>query len=234
MKEHPILFSSPMVQAILAGRKTMTRRLAGLDEVNASPNDWSYHGIDRAGKHLFRRNAGPRGAVCMVKCRTAPGDRLWVREAWREWSYTTAHGSLIFDQTGVEYRADGLCMENRAGDFVPWNGPEPTWVSRWRPSIHMPRKAARIISEVTAEERCERVQDISEADAMAEGIIVRHEPAAPFGFIACRYGLKDWKFDQCEPNARLAFKWLWVSIHGPGAWERNDWVRIIQFRKIKP
>jgi len=131
--ERPILFSGPMIRAILAGRKTQTRRVAKLTGAGR---------VKEAGSHRNWHLADP-DAVKACPYGT-PGDRLWVRET--------------FCDTGCQravYRAD-TAVEN--------------WKYRiWRPSIYMPRWASRITLEIT-DVRLERLQDISEADAAAEGV----------------------------------------------------------------
>lgn len=124
-----------------------------------------------------------------------PGDRLWVRETW---------GQTIEDT--VCYRAD-----------------EPmSIVTRWRPSIHMPRWASRITLEVVAV-RVERLQDISEEDAISEGV-----EDLPFA-----YGYPVNGKTALADSAESAFKNLWESINGPGSWGENPWVWVIEFRQVQ-
>lgn len=128
----------------------------------------------------------------------SPGDRLWVREAWAK---------------------DGDCpLQYRAGPHVA----DDALGVRWRPSIHMPRWASRITLEVT-EVRVQRLQDISEEDARAEG--------AP-----CCVMCEDGSFYENKDHGSLycGFAGLWASIHGPGSWEANPWVAAITFKRIAP
>lgn len=199
-RERPIIFSGPMVQAVLAGRKTQTRRVVkgaplwdtAPVEFSNSPGWWT----DRE-DHDSRRC--PYGK---------PGDRLWVRETF------AAPWGKDYELPGgvpaVFYRADG----------EPFNDD-----GRWTPSIHMPRWASRITLELTGV-RVERLQDISEKDAKAEGI---EEPSPAHGA---------W----CDPNLgreghwsyRLTFSLLWDSINGKRApWASNCWVWVLQFRVVK-
>ena len=146
MRERPILFSAPMVRAILAGTKTQTRR------VLRDGTWWTKeHGVIRM---------APAGLACTgfapVPCPYgSPGDRLWVRETWARNEDQLSDTRM---DTSLVYRADG---ETRAKD----NGTDKPW----RPSIHMPRWASRITLEI-AGVRVERLQDISTADCWAEGI----------------------------------------------------------------
>jgi hypothetical protein len=188
MRERPILFSAPMVRAILDGTKTQTRRVVKpapmmvTDHKTAvweGPADSLLKLLDGAGRHC------PYGQ---------PGDRLWVREAF---------AFCLADKFGptpdsVIYRAD----EGNAD-----------WPHGWKPSIHMPRCASRITLEVTAV-RVERLNDISEKDAWAEGCE---------GFDDDVTGGK---------SGYLEFAELWESINGPGSWDANPWVWVVEFRKL--
>lgn len=126
------------------------------------------------------------------------GDRLWVREKWAQSSF--GQTSLTF------YGAD------REHD-----PPHIAKCARWQPSIHMPRAASRITLEVTGV-RVERLQDISEGDAIAEGCSIDGE--SPSGLYVAN-------------NARSAFCRLWQSIYGPDSWNQNPWVWVIDFRVIE-
>lgn len=199
MTEHPILFSGPMVRALLAGWKTQTRRLVtvpwhkGQRTLPYSPyyDDWDgvLRIVDEYGDwHDFTdRVACPHGQ---------PGDRLWVRETWRGADgWRPENGHLI------EYRADERRVWREAPEEVlsyQFTG------NKWRPSIHLPRWASRLDLELTAV-RVERLQVISEEDARAEG--VSDEAIAEHG------------------SAREAFRVLWDSINGKRApWASNPWV----------
>lgn len=196
MKEIPILFSAPMVRAILDGRKTQTRRIVKLprgwadkypicDPFAMPPAVWWWNGVhERVGV----RQECPYGQ---------PGDRLWVREAFSAMGDKSRQASPIF------YRAD------RATDNCGWT-----------PSIHMPRWASRILLEIT-DVRVERLQEISEADAKAEGTF-GPEPAVVGG-------------EDCEigfPSHVQEFRHLWESINGEGSWIENPWVWVIEFKRI--
>lgn len=214
MKELPIIFSPPMVKAILTGRKTVTRRLDGLTEINESPGDWTYGGVanfEGQRRHLFLSSKRERIVSVGVRCNQ--GDRLWVREThWRFGKWVT-NGVTKAGKQARTFEPVRAAGEFR---FDPQESvPLHHLGYHKRPSIYMPREAARIILEVTAEERCERVQDISEADAEAEGVEFR-------GTL------------KCWPTAVMVFHVLWDSIHGEGAWDKNEWVRVIQISRIGP
>lgn len=208
MAERPILFSAPMVRAILNGSKTQTRRVVKLkpwhqieerDDGTLWP--WMYDS-DRDGDHWLPCPYGQ------------PGDKLWVREAhwWfrDERDPETGYYPPALTIEDVKYRADGNAARRA-----------------WRPSIHMPRWASRITLEVTGV-RVERLQDISEADAVAEGIervVVgegwrRYDPS---------HAVEAAGLVPCE-TARASFRSLWQSINGPGSWEANPFCWVVQFR----
>lgn len=172
MTDRPIIFSAPMVRALLAGRKTQTRRLA------SSP-----------------------------LAKVQPGDRIWVREA---------HALSANPDLKPWYRLDH--PEAKAAG--------PRVDVKWRTSIHMPRWASRITLHVEAV-RVERLQDISEADAEAEGVTPATEPPTAAALMtAVGRGAV------FMPH-RSAFANLWNSLHGPDAWDANPEVVVLQFRAAR-
>ena len=205
MKERPILFSAPMVRAILEGRKTQTRRIVkpqpSGSNTEKDPYGWRWKWVPtdkRIPIHEWGKDA--TGWISMLKhCPYGvPGDRLWVRETWGPCD------------GGFCYRA------SERPTVKPDDG-------RWHPAIHMPRWASRSTLEIEAV-RVERIIEISEEDAMAEGVVYRD---------TCWYATDD-------PNAipwmtaSGAYRELWESINGFGAWDANPWVWTIQFRRITP
>ncbi|WP_444880568.1 hypothetical protein [Delftia acidovorans] len=200
--ERPILFSGPMVRAILASTKSQTRRAFSprmeklmraaaamgevshfLDEGSMQPNDLDYV-----------RSFCPYGQ---------PGDRLWVRETWcRQWD----------DERGF---LDECWYRASDPDVVSVDAMEK---SPWKPSIHMPRWASRITLDIKAV-RIERLQDISDQDAAAEGVAT-------------------WAPGALSPDSLNAdpsdqFRWLWCSINGPDSWDANPWVWVVEFERAK-
>jgi len=168
MKEHPILMSTPMVQAILDGRKTQTRRIAKFLG-NRNPN-WT--GYIKDGLQLYNGRNEP----CLKEPQYKVGDVLWVRETWRDrWgmayaNYGTGNAYPIDDVREIEYKAGGNGFFMHGCNLCP---DEPTvkwgeW-SKWRPSIFMPREAARIFLRVT-NVRVERLKKITLEDIKKEGI----------------------------------------------------------------
>lgn len=200
MRERPILFSGPMVRAILAGTKTQTRRT-----LRAQPDDKLCHGV-----HYDRTTGGAMWGACPYG---VPGDRLWVREAWR----VSCH---IDDQPPRE--CFKYCSPSRAlqMQYVA-DGHEPmSCCSEWgkvRPSIFMPRRASRITLEIT-DVRVQRLQEISEEDAKAEGV----EP----------YRLPVHSARESMRHAD-GFSVLWDSINAKRApWASNPWVWDITFARV--
>ena len=204
-KERPILFSAPMVRAILEDRKTQTRRIAK----PFNPPQFDAETIHRTDHCEFIGWSGGTPSLYFTKdyypegtgilCPYGrPGDRLWVRE------------SFFFDGPYVAYRAD---HEGYAPKDTPW-----------KPSIHMPRAASRILLEIT-DVRAERLQDISEEDAKAEGV-----QEGCFNGHYIDYLDKDYQFD----NASESFKTLWQSINGPESWNENPFVFAITFKRLQP
>lgn len=176
MKERPILFSAPMVRALLEGRKTQTRRIVKLPAKDGS-GDNRFVFDDAEGRKRF------------IDCPYGePGDRLWVRETWRP------------------AQVDGMAW------YAATCGDETH--ERWKPSIHMPRWASRITLEITGV-RVEQLQDISESDAIAEGVTP-----------------SDMKAISCLDRNYHAYFMLWESINGSGSWDLNPWVWVIEFRRI--
>lgn len=216
MKERPILFSAPMVRALLAGTKAQTRRICKAAKLHDSGEDYR----DDDGWPLFDASIDGAGDIRIRSPYGVPGDRLWVRETWipdppidDTWASTVWNGcGRRIDEVPERFRHPAFCAY--AAGWL--HGPIV-----WRPSIHMPRWASRITLEVTGV-RVERLQDISEADAIAEGIVRwtggRWKCAAPDGM--------------AHPTAREAFRCLWESINGPGSWDANPWVWVVEFRRV--
>lgn len=221
MKDHPILFSGAMVRALLDGTKTQTRRalkvrcqeIGECDDGSRWP--WSEN-PDTAGDHW---HACPYGQ---------PGERLWVRETWLEdpeddgtWAYTQyvgCKGSPLSD-IPRKFQNPEHCIYREG-----WDGSD----LRWRPSIHMPRWASRILLEIVSV-RVERLQDISEADCWAEGIEAVDGALDDLAIIhlAKRMGRS---FEDAAPT----YAALWESINGAGSWDANPWVWVVEFKRVMP
>jgi hypothetical protein len=192
--DRPILFSAPMVRAILAGQKTQTRRaVKGFALELLGPDNFTPEYVALPENHLC-----PYGV---------PGDRLWVRETWAP-NDGSAGGHL--------YRAD----HDAASGYHKLDLKTGVWthsVSRWRPSIHMPRAVSRITLEITGV-RVERLQEISEADATAEGVETWATGAmSPEG--------------QRDYSAIGKFERLWSSINGIESWHADPFVWVVEFKR---
>lgn len=207
IKERPILFSAPMVRALLDGRKTQTRRVAKLT-ANAH--------VKEVGGH---RRWHPGDPEAKLACPYGQlGEHLWVRET-----------CFINDFRGVKIpeseRADCQVVY-KADPLQDWEGEQSLIV--WRPSIHMPRWASRITLEITGV-RLERLLDISEADAIAEGI-ERQDKNWWKNYTALGNPLAYTHLRE----ARTSYCSLWVSINGPRSWDLNPLVWVVEFKVIKP
>lgn len=205
MKDIPILYSTEMVKAIDKYIKTKTRRTKGLEFINDSFSEWEYLGIDEEGRHLMRNEYG---ATNTIKCPYGqPGDIHWVRETFSEEGFV---GNYV-------YKADGLCLL--------------TDNDKWKPSIHMPKKAARFFLQVK-EVRVERLHDISPSDAIAEGIESSYTVNRNPGLQYKNYYPEN-KGGLSFVNPIWSFESLWQSINGQDSWKENPWVWVISFERIE-
>lgn len=230
MSDLPILFSAPMVRAILreieqpGTGKTQTRRVCGLaGELDPNDIDWNVAvgDFNWRGQDTFVGNGFPRYAV---------GDRLYVREAWRSAAaYDDLSPSSMGGEEPIHYEADGAHQS--------WGYPAITKLGRFRQGMHMPRWASRLTLIVT-DVRVQRLQEISEADARAEGV----EPIAYDGDDPQFVGQFGWKdYDTGHPHsvvpfrlARRSFQSLWDNINASRGhnWDANPWVAAYTFRPV--
>lgn len=229
MKERPIIFSAPMVRAILDGHKTQTRRVVKF--AITGPNDPrdTYDWHNSKGEWVAAHGGGyefSKTNAAMLCPYGQPGDRLWVREAH---CFLDVQKSARFPLVGGGRGPDvwNLCVEYSDGsenDTFSVEGKKPKQTrdrgeSGWRPSIHMPRWASRITLEIT-DVRVERLQDISTADSLAEGVNVHAD------FLN--------KPRDSIYSPVQAFRDLWESINGPESWDANPFVWVIEFRMAVP
>jgi hypothetical protein len=193
IKERPILFSGPMIRALLDGTKTQTRRVVKPQPYAAEAPAMKAR-VYRPGVAIFGVLADAAVGDEWVCPYGSNGERLWVREAF---AFALEDGRVGPRPDSAIYRADD----------------NDGWAHGWKPSIHMPRFASRILLEIT-DVRVERLQDISEADARAEGFSIGPPPCIddPIGW----------------------YRRLWDQINGSGAWDANPWVWAISFKRIKP
>lgn len=235
MKQRPILFSGPMVRAILEGRKTQTRRVGKIQmEVSGLGVEYIGHAtkgrVAQATYDAFPGRGTVRWAICECPY-GVPGERLWVRESWaprKGWGELRAPINMRFAATH-----------------------DRSEVERWRPSIHMPRWASRLTLEIVSV-RVERVQEISEADAKAEGPLYAIDQEQTLlsphlteerntGCYACAgepNGIAELCHDALRGKGRPFACWfaaLWDSINAARGfgWEKNPWVWVIEFKRVE-
>lgn len=226
MKKRPILFSAPMVLAILDGKKTQTRRVLK----NAPPDTEffsTYHhpNDERRGQHFYAVAAGALTSFAVPCPYGQPGDRLWVRETWQH--ANSPHGPYEPSCTCF-YRADYWDDPHGMDGEKSPEGKYRTWI----PSIHMFRSASRITLEVVTV-RVERLHDISDADALDEGI-KRYSFRPDDGWPLCDgyTHLPDDGKCTLQPTAAEAYRELWASINGTGSWDANPWVWVVEFKRV--
>ena len=237
MKEHPLLMKGPLVRATLEGRKTQTRRpiKCGCNELHECGNpvklfgDWGLsnppHQYDGEEDLYGWRGKRPKVGEwietvqtdvddCLTSRVPSPlgkaGDRLWVRETFQAWR-KVGHESDEWEPIGVKAASFGDTIEYRATSKS--TGP-------WTPSIHMPRWACRLVLPLVSV-RVERVQDITEDDARAEGLRRTEN------------GWTDGATGYDVTSARAAFQELWASIYGQASWDVNPWVWVAEWKEIE-
>ena len=234
LKERPILFSTPMVRAILDGRKTQTRRII-------KPQPYVLNSTSAELNQLFKdglmHRACPYGKI---------GDLLWVRETWADLTegYGTPWERFNLKPPFIWYKADG---------DQPDIGNGASQLESWKPSIFMPRWASRITLRIT-NVRVERLQDISEMDAIAEGVaplFTEEEIARRPELNSCKGAYRNYLWHgligktitgkqsdawECQysgyDNAKNSFSSLWESINGSGSWEATPWVWVVEFERV--
>lgn len=212
------MFSGPMVRAILEGRKTVTRRpikpsMRGFDvsfELHQQ-DDGSWRPMHTFDESCMDDQGTEHPVVCPFG---KPGDRLWVRETWYCDHFEVMRGPYLkpADLDVTEARDDGTLVYAADG-LTPYEADQPVW----KPSIHMPRWASRILLEVT-DVRVERLQDISDNQARAEGY-----PAS-----------REAETGGSDMDAWLWFRTLWGEINGREAFADNPWVWVVEFKRIEP
>lgn len=249
-RERPILFSAPMVRALLAGTKTQTRRLVKANKectVHGRVPYWDRATVDPGGTiygpgpylHLPYSMDGGEGewASARVYSPWAPGDVLWVRETLKR---RPASVLGIEATNGVEeayYAAgptpggDDWVCDDKDFNLCPW------WRGPSLPSIHMPRFAARLLLRIDSV-RVQRVQEISEEDAEKEGVQVEVADQTLIGrnYETTSEWFQGWHdgpdFVPAGEIARASFRSLWDSTYGAGAWDLNPWVWVLSFSPL--
>ncbi|HAU8241821.1 TPA: hypothetical protein JD824_RS21640 [Citrobacter freundii] len=204
MTERGMIFNTDMVRAILDGRKTQTRRMIKLSHERGMLNP------------VIK---GRNGEITSVSCRLAPllcpygqpGDRIWVRE--------TFNGFWLDDDVIQEIK-NGISLASELCDYKADYSDDSKPAEGWTPSIHMPRWASRILLEITVI-RVERLNTISQADAIAEGAPPSHPS---IDSVSQEYGFPDF--------SRSWFGQTWQHIYGEESWQANPWVWVIEFKRI--
>jgi hypothetical protein len=241
MTDRPILFSGPMVRALLAGTKTQTRRVVTSDNIRLFMGDhigskkpsqelleaafeWAQDFRRFDGVQIWQAKAFEHQAPSILtrwqghSTYGVPGDVLWVREsAWYDRSEIAGLGMRCFFEGGLVHFASGATghgpghPDTYTAEIFALNSS-----LKKRPGIHMPRWASRISLRIT-DVRIERLQDISEADARAEGILT-------------------WMNERSQvcATAQTAYRAIWEDINGLGSWAANPWVWAVSFERIQP
>ncbi len=220
-RELPIPFSTSMVQSIMMNRKIMTRRIKHLAIVNVDPDNWLLQGIYTDNVLQFEyinQDSINAGKIITIKPQWNVGDQLWVKETYQHTKILNINPED--ENYGFVYKADGQPWSNYDG-----------W--RWITGRFMPKAAARIWLEVT-DVRCERLQNISTEDCIAEGILPLNMSAAQLAEQGQKY------FDYSKPKQYFidgldpfwSFNSLWCSINGGDSWDANPWVFVYTFKRI--
>lgn len=236
-KEHPILFSAPMVRAILAGQKSQTRRVVKGLQLPKQMEDGTWFAVAQHDPRYGFGVSGNTEQECAAELSVfgicpygGPGDRLWVRETWATDDSLNDKAPSGFSAWPVRYLADGA--QRACGAF------HGNTKGKTRVSIHMPRWASRILLEIVSV-RVERLNDCSEGDAIAEGLTSLSKD----GDRTFKYGIPDadglpgndntgWHWQDWQRDPREAYAHLWEQINGPDSWTANPWVWVVEFKRI--
>lgn len=224
MKERGMIFNAEMVRALLDGRKMQTRRPVKFPVLDKNL------GCELAGNEL----AGELSAGNYLNSAFGkPGDRIWVREAFRVHSRATDVATLVYKAS----ERNSWTEQTHRVPVAVCN--KPATPEKWTPSLHMPRWASRILLEIT-DVRVERLNAISEEDAQREGV---HTEVWDQTVVARNYAARDeffqfWSEDMphyVEMNQlyRSSFRSLWESIYGSENWLANPWVWVIEFKRVE-
>lgn len=215
MKVHPILFSGPMIRALLEGRKTMTRRVAKL----LLPGDKDYINADTHEEWITKR---------AMQCPYGQArNLLWVRE-----TFCPIDDRPFGGVQWIDYRATPKYEDCHPAGWE--NAPDDPEALKWKPSIFMPRTASRLTLELTGV-RVERLSDLTDADAVAEGLAAVTKDGTLF-----KYGIPDrdglpgtdnygWPWDEWSVSPRGAYFRLWDKLNGPLACADNPWIWALSF-----
>lgn len=243
MKERGMIFNGEMVRAILDGRKTQTRRIIKQRHLFKPVRGFGFE--PESLNYPVHIPSGEEGENALAWAKDNcphgnPGDRIWVRETWSQlgnedgcaidWNDELVKGGG--PEAARIYRAS---CEQKTGNYGLWSIPDDAFwkphtdnmefEGSWRPSIHMPRWASRILLEIT-DVRVERLADISEQNAATEGLSPAGDllPAYPGTYLTPKGDFA---------TAKVAFQRLWESIYGEVSWQVNPWVWVIEFMRVE-
>lgn len=205
MKFIPLLFKTSMVEAIMNRTKTQTRRIIKF------PIDWDGVNVYKNPPFGIKYSSTEfDGCVKRLNSNCQIGDVIWIREAFQKVASFPEPDSF------------GKYLYKAMGDYC----------ATWKPGIHMPKEACRLFLDVT-NVRAERLQDITEEDAKAEGVLNMYAHDPSIGSVAyLDYMDKKGGWDCVADDAKHSFQTLWQSIHGVESWEANPWVWVNEFNKI--
>ena len=216
MAERPILFNGPMVRALLDGSKMQTRRVVKPQpQMVTEKHATLWEGDPAVLLQLMQQT----GKYCPYG---QPGDRLWVRETFVQGWETTDGNPDQFNEDDTEKPKQTWYRATETG--LGWDNGDGIVNTPWKPSIHMPRTASRINLDIVSV-RVERLQDISETDAKAEG--AKFHDGHGIGHSGWRHDYKD-----VHINARSSYARLWQEINGPSSWDLNPWVWVVEFKRV--
>ena len=211
MKQRPMIMQEQLANLTFEGLKTQTRRIKGLEKINNNPDEWISLGFVRqsssnAHENCFSFGKGEFPTVYDVEYIKCPygvvGDQLWIKQNYKaDKAFDSIKPSEIPNNSDIWYHCDG---------DVPWV------FGKTRPNIFMCRWMSRIQLEIISI-RVERLKDISEEDAWAEGVVKGMVTDNP---------------DHYPWTPKLEFAWLWNSIDGPLRWASNPWVWVVEFKRI--
>lgn len=248
MTERPILFSAPMILALLGNRKTQTRRIVKPQPVcsthefwqkhpdfvpSFNEEDWSlYCGVCGGGQRLTRTNVtGIRNPYGVN------GDRLWVKETFAPWRNTSIEYPLEWESLVTSDDRGGLTLKQWVEEYGHQNvnvayRADGENEEGWMSPLFMPRWASRLTLEIT-EVRVQRLQDISDDDCVAEGMRIHENPSCEVGVGRFMYTAFPGEHSLWDLNAKTAYRNLWESINGKDSWDANPWLWCISFRKVE-
>ncbi|MHB0550416.1 hypothetical protein [Escherichia coli] len=226
MKEHGIIFNTEMIRAILDGRKTQTRRI-----IKSVPTTHNFHGwimsstcAKDEGKAVWAIGDSPLlKDPIRLNCPLGKiGDRLWVRETWQGPLVDYENSNKLYKDP-EPFQTIKNCVYKADGDACPeYFDADDNLRYGWKSSAQMPRWASRILLEIT-DIRVERLQNIREEDAVAEGV-------APLHGGYWKHYQPGWT--QHQLSARGSFVTLWNSINGEDAWYKNPWMWVVEFKNV--